>query len=123
MVIVEVPVRCCRMMWLPRRRTSTNPCCARIRQASRPDITRSLPNLDLEPRNEDLVLQTALYFGRIRALEEQLEGFDEIAPRLLDRVTLARDVQLGTEGDVSIPFPFDDPGERPALVHGNLLIL
>jgi hypothetical protein len=73
---------------------------------------------DLEPRNENLVLQAALYLGRIRALEEQLERFYKVVPRLLDRIPLARDIPLGTEGDISIPFTLDDPSERTTLVHG-----
>ena len=34
----------CMITLLPRRLTSLNPCCASIRQASRPDIVRSLAN-------------------------------------------------------------------------------
>ena len=41
------------------------------------------------------------------SLDEQGKRLFEIASRLLDRVSLACDVELGAESDVAIPLPLD----------------
>jgi len=51
--MVEFSVRLCITTWLPLRRTSENPWRARMAQASRPERTRSLPNLDLKPGHKN----------------------------------------------------------------------
>lgn len=50
--MVEFAVRFCMTTWLPFCLTSEKPCRERMPQASRPDKTRSLPNLDLKPGHE-----------------------------------------------------------------------
>jgi len=47
-------------MWLPRRRTSTNPLSARIRQTWRPESLRSLPNLEVEVGHVNLGMEPFL---------------------------------------------------------------
>jgi hypothetical protein len=56
--------------WLPRWRTATNPFRSRIRQTSSPDRTRSLPNRNLNLRNEDLTAESSGHFGWVGGLEE-----------------------------------------------------
>ena len=86
-VIVDVPVRFCMTIWLPRWRTCSNPCCANNRHSSRPEKTRSLPNRDLDPRDEDLVVESCVDLFRVRCLEEELERLLEVGTRLVDRGT------------------------------------
>jgi hypothetical protein len=51
--MVEPGTIFCITTWLPLRRTSEKPCAARILQTSRPEKTRSLPNLDLEASHKN----------------------------------------------------------------------
>jgi hypothetical protein len=46
----------------------------------------------------------------LHTLEEQLNRFAEIVFRLLNRIALARDVELRAERDVTISFRLDDGG-------------
>lgn len=55
----------CMIIWLPRWRTFTKPCCSRILQTSRPDKVRNLPNWNCHLSYKDFVVQSALYLGRI----------------------------------------------------------
>lgn len=56
-VTVEPAPRFCIATWLPLRRASEKPCVSRMRQASRPDRTRSLANSNLEASNQDFCVQ------------------------------------------------------------------
>jgi hypothetical protein len=59
-VLVEPSIRSCITMWLPRRRTSTNPLSPRIRQTCRPESLSSLPNLEVEVGDIDLSMEALL---------------------------------------------------------------
>src|SRR6478672_409098 len=98
-------------MWLPRRRTSTNPCDASKAQTSRPESTRSLGNVDLDFRYVHFAVHTAADFIRRRAFEKQLKSFLQVFARVLDRIALAGDVQLRAERDVAVAFALDHRGE------------
>src|SRR5580700_9683565 len=98
----------CITTWLPRRRTSTNPCRAKIAQASLPDRTRSLPSGNLHLSDVHVAMQALLQLFRRCALEEQLQCLPEVVPGLFNAVPLAGDVQLGAERNVPIAFRFDD---------------
>jgi hypothetical protein len=115
--MVESAVRRCMMMWLPRLRTSTKPLAASLAQTARPERTRSLPNRHFQASHENLGVKTALDFRRVGRLEEQLDGLDEILPRGLDGISLARDVELRTERNVPVAFAFDDPGDLVCALH------
>lgn len=52
----------CMTMWLPRRRTSTKPCLAKIAHASLPERTRSLPNDDLDLSDINLLMKPLFHF-------------------------------------------------------------
>jgi len=71
---------------------------------SAPERILSLPNGHLSLRDEDLTVQPPRNFGRGRGLEKERQGFDEIGARLLNRGTLACDVQIGAQGDKAIVF-------------------
>lgn len=116
-VVVVSPARFCITIWLPRRRTSTNPRSARTRQTSSPDRTRSLPNEYLDLRDENLAVEAPGDFRGIRGLEEQLQRFDQVLPCGFHRFALARDVQLGTEGDIRVVFALDDGGQLTCGFH------
>jgi len=75
-----------------------------------PDSTRSLPNrdLDVDARDENLAVQAAINFVRVRGFEEQLQRFDEIGPRRLDGFTLAGDVEFGAERHIRVVVALDD---------------
>ena len=70
-VVVVLPDRCCMTMRLPRCRTTENPWPSRIWHTSRPERTRSLPNRDLDARDEHFAVQPSGNLGRIGGLEEQ----------------------------------------------------
>src|SRR3990172_10542691 len=95
-------------MWLPRRRASRNPCCSSIRQTSRPERTRSLPIRRFELGHEDLLSPSLLNLLRVRGFEKQIHSFSQVIEGHFDRLALARDVELGTKGDVGIALSFDD---------------
>lgn len=63
-VIVPPSIFLCMMQWLPRWRISLNPSDSRMRQTSRPERTRSLPNRYLDLCNEYLRVQPPVYFRR-----------------------------------------------------------
>src|SRR4051812_45884596 len=96
--------------WLPRRLTSTNPRAASNAQTSRPERTRSLGNPDLDLRYVHFGVKTLRDFLGRCALEEELKRFLEVRVRLLDRIALTRDIELGTERDIAVAFPLDDRG-------------
>src|SRR5437773_1210652 len=97
--------------WLPRWRTWMNPCWARRAQTCFPEKVLSLPNRYLKTRHEHLSVQAGLDLGSVGGFEEQLHGFLQVRPRLVDRGSLAGHVNVRTEGYVSVAFSFDDRGE------------
>lgn len=120
-MVVVPSERFCITMWLPRCRTDTNPCASRIVHASRPESLRSLPNQNLDARDEHLVVQPTRNLALSRGLEEQLQRLYQVGPRILDRLTLARDVELRTERDVRIVLTLDDGGELALGLHSAIL--
>jgi hypothetical protein len=64
----------------------------------------SLPNGHLSLSDEDIVVQPARYFGRRGGLEKESQGFNEVGARLLNRGTLACNIQFGAQGDKAIIF-------------------
>src|SRR5215216_4124378 len=107
-VVLELSVRFCMTMWEPRRRTSTKPCCARIRQTWRPESARSLPNGNFQARDKDLGMQALGDLRWIGGFEEQFERFHEVIARLLDRASLARDIQFRAQRDIAVALALDD---------------
>jgi hypothetical protein len=77
-------------------------------QTSRPERTRSLPNLDLKSRHKYFGVPPSFDLGWIRRLEEQLNGFLQICASGLDGIALTRDIQLGTEPNVSVALALND---------------
>src|SRR5258708_9117919 len=94
--------------WLPRWRTAVNPFCSRIRQISKPDRTRSLPNRYLDLSYKDFVVKTFGDFGGGSRFEEQRESFDEIRSRFFNGCTLTRNVEFRTQRHKTIVFAFDN---------------
>src|ERR1035437_3109015 len=96
--------------WLPRWRTAANPFCSRIRQASEPERTRSLPNRHLNLSHENFVVQTTGDFGRVGRFEEQGERLNEVGPRFFNRRTHARNVEFRAQRYKTVVFTFDNCG-------------
>lgn len=71
-VMVESGVFFCMTTWLPRRRTSRNPCVASSAQSSPPEKTRSLPSPDLQRGDEDLAMHPRGDFRGIGGFEKEL---------------------------------------------------
>src|SRR5262245_23949036 len=79
-----------------------------LAHTSWPERTRSLPNGHLDLSNVDLPAESSRDFLPRSGLEEELQRLSQMITGELDRVALTRDIQLGAEGDVSVPFPLDD---------------
>src|SRR5271157_3205066 len=108
-MVVVVPGRLfCITTWLPLLRTSTKPCFAKMAHTSRPDRTRSLPNGYLDLCHKQIAMQPLLDLVVRGRLEKQLQGFFEILPRLLHRITLTGNIKFGAERHVSVTFPFNN---------------
>ena len=105
---VVFPVRLCMIRWLPRCRAAANRFRSRIWQTSSPERTRSLPNRNLDLRDEDLGAQTVANFGRVRSLEEQRKRFYQIRSGLFDRRALTCNVEFRTKRHKSIVFSLDN---------------
>jgi hypothetical protein len=75
------------ILWLPCCRTSTNPFSSRIRQTSKPEMTRSLPNRHLNLRDKNLAVEAPGNFGCVRSLEEQSKRPDQVRLGLFNRRT------------------------------------
>ena len=95
------------IMLLPRRLTSLKPCCSKIRQASLPDRTRSLPNRYFQLGHIYLGEKPCPNLLGAGGLEEKIQGLQKVAPGLFHIVTLAGYIQLGTQSHETISFPFD----------------
>ena len=82
---------------------------------------RSLPNGDLDARDEHVGMEAASHLGRIRRFKEQLQRLDQTLPSRFDRFALAGDIELGTQRDEHVVFPFDDGGELASSLHAAIL--
>jgi len=71
MIDINPSSRFCMTTWLPRCRTLRKPCRARMPQTSRPDKTRSLPNLDLKARHKHFRMAPSLDLCGISRLKEE----------------------------------------------------
>jgi hypothetical protein len=107
-VIVLFSVFRCITTWLPLRRTSENPWRDKMAQTCRPEKTRSLPNFYLESRDKNFSVSSALDLTLVSGLQKQFNGFLKILAGRLNGVTLAGNVELGAQSDVTIPFTLDD---------------
>src|SRR5208337_2175979 len=76
--------RFCIIQWLPRRRTSRNPCAFRSSQTSSPERIRSLPNRNLDLCHEYSRSAAPFDFVAARRLEEQGQSLDQVCTRLFD---------------------------------------
>jgi hypothetical protein len=79
-------------------------------QTSRPEKTRSLPNLYLESGNKDLSVPSALDLTFVGGFQERFNRFLKIPAGGFDTVALAGNVEFGTQSDVAIAFAFNDGG-------------
>jgi hypothetical protein len=95
-------------MWLPLRRASEKPFRERMAQTSRPERTRSLPNLYLKASYKYLRVTTPLDLVFIRGFQKQFDGFLKILASLLNRCALTGNVKLGTKPDISIALALDN---------------
>jgi hypothetical protein len=77
-------------------------------QTSRPERTRSLPNLDLKSRHKYFGVPPSFDLGWIGRLKEEFNGFLQICASCLDGIALARDIQLGTESNISVALALND---------------
>ena len=101
----------------PLRRTSENPLAARMAQISRPESTRSLPNLDLKPRHKQFGMPAPFDFCWVRGFKKQLYCLSQIVTRGFDRVALAGNIQLGAQGNVTSALTFNDRSDVSKLFH------
>jgi hypothetical protein len=84
---------------------------------SRPERTRSLPNLDLKPRYKYFGVPPSFDLCWIRRLEEELDRLLQIRASAFDGIALARYIEFGTEPYVSIALAFNDRRKRLRLFH------
>jgi len=98
-----------------------NPLRSRIWQTSGPERTRSLPNRNLDLSHEHFAMEPAGNLRLVRSLEKQGKGFDEVCSRLLDRLSLACNIELRTKRDKAIPFAFDNRGQALLALHDTSL--
>src|SRR5580698_4272883 len=94
----------CITIWLPFRRTSENPRRERMAHTSRPDRTRSLPNLYLESGDEHFSVPSALDLTFVGGFQEQFNRFLQILAGGFDAVALTGNVKLGAQSDIAIAF-------------------
>src|SRR5438093_4804091 len=59
--------------------------------------------------------------GRISGLDEEFDCLTQICRRVFDRVSLARNVELGTQRHVAAVFAIDHCGESSDFTHDALL--
>jgi hypothetical protein len=92
-------------------------------QTSRPERTRSLPNLDLKSRYKYFGVPASFDFGWIRRFEKQLDRFLQVCTSTLDRVALARDIELGTKPNVPLALALNDCGQLLRVFHEYLSLI
>src|ERR1700684_3210965 len=117
--MVDDSSRFCITTWLPRCRTSRKPCFASMAHTSRPERTRSLPNLNLKSRHKHFRVPPSFDLGWVRCLEKQLNGLLQICARSLNCLALARDIKLGTESNVSVALALDNRCELLRSFHSS----
>jgi hypothetical protein len=78
------------------------------RQTSKPERTRSLPNRHLDLSDEHFIMEAAGDLGGVGGFEKQRQGLDQIHSGFFDRSALARDIQLGAQGDKAVILTLDD---------------
>jgi hypothetical protein len=78
----------------------------------------SLPNSHLKPRNEHLVVHAALNFRSVGRFKEQLQGFDQVRSRFVDRRALASNIHLRAKGNIAVALPLDDCRQLSSM-HGH----
>src|SRR5689334_6437199 len=69
---------------------------------------RSLPNSYIYVCHKHLTVKTFLYLRGVGRLEEELQGFLQVGAGIFHCIPLARNIQLGTEGDVPVSLTVDD---------------
>jgi hypothetical protein len=84
---------------------------------SRLDSTRNLPNLDLKPGYEEFGMTALLDFRGIRSFQKQFHRFLQVVTRGFNGAALAGYVELRAQGNVAVPFTFNDRGNLPQLFH------
>ena len=84
-----------------------------MRQTSRPERTRSLPNGDLDLCHVDLSTKVPVEFLRGGGFEEQGQRFRQVRARFGYAVSLACDIYFVAQGDISVALTFDDCGQVP----------
>ena len=94
-------------MWLPRWRTFTKPCCSNKAQSCRPEKTLSLPNGDLKPGHEHLVVHATLDFRRVSRFEKQFQGLHQVRACFVDRGALAGNVHLRAQRHIAVALALD----------------
>ena len=100
----------CIILWLPRWRAGTNPCCSKILQISEPERTRSLPNRHLDLGYEYFTLKSPGNLGRRCGFEEERKRLDKFGASLFNRPALTGDIQLRTQCYESVVLAFNDRG-------------
>ncbi len=107
-VVVSPLSTFCITMWLPLRRTSENPCMARIAQTSWPESTRSLDNRHLYVRHVDFIMQPTLNLAGRSSLAKELKRFLKIGTSLGHALALACDVEFRAECNVEVALALDN---------------
>ena len=79
-----------------------------MRQTSRPESLRSLPNLQIEVGNVDLPVEAIASLGITGCFEEKLECLAEVVRGVFHGIPLARNIKVGTEGDIPVILSFND---------------
>jgi|HubBroStandDraft_5_1064220.scaffolds.fasta_scaffold835695_2 hypothetical protein len=84
---------------------------------SRPERTRSLPNLYLESGDEHFSVPSALDLTFVGGFQEQFNRFLQILAGGFDSVALTGNVKLGAQSDIAIAFAFDNRRELLHCLH------
>jgi len=79
-----------------------------MRESMDVDSVRSLPNRDLDLRDENLAMQTLPHLLLRGAFEKQLERLAQVVTRFLDGPALAGDIQFGTQCNEIVSLTLDD---------------
>src|SRR5438874_4446422 len=105
------------MRWLPLWRIAANPFCSRMRQMSKPERSRSLPNRNLDLSHENFIVKPPGDFGRFSRFKKQRERLNEVGARFFDRIALARDIEFRAQRHETIVVTFDNGGQALRRLH------
>ena len=94
-----------------------------MRQTSSPETSRSLPNRDLNLRNEHLAVHAARDLALIGYFEKQCQGLDQIGSRLYDRRALAGNINFRAKRHEGVVFSFDNRRQTLSLLHAPSLLV